>query len=502
MHTHRGSWGRDALILTVLSLMTNALGFLYRVILSRMTGATVMGLYQLVMPVYSVLMSLTAYGLTTAVSNLTARHLARQDTLAARQTVQTGYLIFWLLLLPVGCCAIAGSDFISTALLGDARTQLGIILLVPCVALTGVENLHKYVFYGSGRVIPPALCELWEQLLRILAVFFLLHTLLPQYPERVVGLIVLGMVLCEVCSACNLALLYRRYFLRPPLVGQGEAAKVRWEKILSLSIPVGFNVLLGNLLSAANSALIPRQLVAGGMGREEAMGAFGVLCGMTLPLLSLPTVFLGALTLVLGSRMAQASELKQLTTLRRLLDRAMGLTAALAFPALALLAVVGADLGQVLFHQTGVGRFLLPLALVTGLGASCTVLACTLNNTGQQRAVAAISLLGGGVQLLLSVLLIPGLGLSGFVWAALLSTLLELGLSLLRAKRSTGCTICWFSWFLAPGLAAALAGLCANLLYRVLTAACLPNPWAGLATVVFGGLLALAALQAQGLHLL
>ena len=54
------SAGQGALLLTVLSGVSQALGFFYRVDLSRMVGAEVMGLYQLVMPVFSVILSLTA----------------------------------------------------------------------------------------------------------------------------------------------------------------------------------------------------------------------------------------------------------------------------------------------------------------------------------------------------------------------------------------------------------------------------------------------------------
>ena len=54
--------GGSVLFLTVLGTLSQLLGFGYRVALSRMVGAEVMGLYQLIMPVYSVLLSLTAVG--------------------------------------------------------------------------------------------------------------------------------------------------------------------------------------------------------------------------------------------------------------------------------------------------------------------------------------------------------------------------------------------------------------------------------------------------------
>ena len=67
------------LLLTATGLFSQAVGFVYRMLLSRLIGAETMGLYQLVMPVYSLLMSVTAVGLTVAVSTLSARYHALED---------------------------------------------------------------------------------------------------------------------------------------------------------------------------------------------------------------------------------------------------------------------------------------------------------------------------------------------------------------------------------------------------------------------------------------
>ena len=497
------SAGRGARFLTALSAVSQLLGFGYRVVLSRLVGAEVMGLYQLIMPVYSVLLSLTAVGLTSAVSNLTPQHLALGNRRGAEQTLATCLRIFALLLLPVGAAVVLGSDAISVYLLGDARTQLGLILLVPCVALTGVENFHKHCFYGAGLVRPPAVVELLEQLVRTAAVLSLLVLFLPQYPERVVGLIVGGMVICEIFSSCTLVVLHRRRRGGGPLPGPGEAGRLRRRRVLAVALPMGLNALLGNLLGAANAALIPQELVAGGADRSDAIAQFGVVCGMTMPMLSLPIVFLGAINLVLMPRLARATALGRTGEIQRLISQAVRLVSVLTLPAMALMVVLGPDLGRAMFHQEGVGDYLLPLAAATAMGCYGSVLAACLNGVGSQRAVAAISLLGGGVQLLFTLALVPlpGVGMGGYVAGAVVSTALELALCLCRACRRTGLRPQLFQWAVAPGLAALLAGLTGNLLFRFLRDSGLALPPAGLAALLFLLLLYLAALQAQGVRL-
>ena len=64
---------RAVAVLTLTGVLSQLVGFLFRILLTRQAGAEILGLYQLILPLYSVLASLTAVGLYTAVSNLSAR---------------------------------------------------------------------------------------------------------------------------------------------------------------------------------------------------------------------------------------------------------------------------------------------------------------------------------------------------------------------------------------------------------------------------------------------
>lgn len=489
---------RSVMLLTVLGAVSQLLGFGYRVALSRMVGAEVMGLYQLVMPAFSVLLSLTAVGLTAAVSNLTSQYLAWENSRGAAQIV--GSCLRWLilLLLPVGAAVIVFSDPISVYLLGDARTQLGLMLLVPCAALTGVENIHKHFFYGAGLVGLPAVVELLEQLVRTAAVLGLLFFFLPQYPERVVGIIVTGMVICEIFSAAALSLLFHRRKRRVGLMGPGERPGVRRRRIATIAFPVGCNALLGNVMGAVNATLIPRKLVEGGMERGTAMAEFGVVCGMTLPMLALPTVFLGAMNLVMVPRLSHCAALGRREEIRECVSQTLTTVSLLVLPCMGMMAVVGGDLGGALFHQPGVGEFLVPLAVIMALSCYQAVLGASLNGIGRQGTVAWVSILCDGVQLALTAWLVPKMGMEGFVVSSGAATVLGLLLCAQRLIAGTGLRLEMFRWLTAPGLATLLMALTTNLLVHTLVDWGTPALWANVTGAVFGGVLYLAALSAQG----
>ena len=484
-------------LLTATGLVSQGLGFLYRIALSRLIGAEVMGLYQLIMPVYSVILSVTAIGLTNAVSTLSSTYHALDNGKAAGQVLSWCVKVFLLLIGLTALLVAVLYDPISVYLLGDARTQLGLLLLLPCIALTGIENLHKHFFYGSGAVKGPAVTELLEQFIRTAAVLGLLVLFLPQNPEKTVGLIVLGMVICEIFSAVTLLILYRRVKGRG-LKGPGEEKVTLRRRVTAIAVPIGATALAGNLMGAANSVLIPQRLVAGGATVSEAMSAFGVLCGMTLPMLMLPTAFLGALGLMLVPRMAEYAALGKKQAIRDGIHGAMCATSAISLPAMAFLVVLGPAIGEALFREPTVGDFMVPLAAAVVLDCFRTVFACALNGIGKQPVTARISILCGGVQLAFTVLTVKEWGIAGFVAGYVVSDCLGALLTARAVGKTTGLKPRIFQWVTAPGLSAVLMGLVVNLLFHVLPRYDLTSGQAAAVCIPFGIVLYLGAMAAQG----
>lgn len=486
-------------LLTVTGILSQAVGFAYRVGLTRLAGAEIMGLYQLILPVYSILLSLTSVGLTTGVSNLSAWYQALGDRRAIWQVRGQAIRLFFLLAALPCILLLIFSDAVSVYLLGDARTRLGLMLLVPCLLLTGVENLQKHYFYGTGRVFPAAVTELAEMVLRAALVLSLVKGLSPATAEGVVGAIVLGMALCEIASAVTQTVLFR-HALGPKsrLTGPGTTSQVLRGKLGRIAAPLGAAALLGNLISSANAVLIPRLLVSGGMDQNQAVAVYGVTFGMTLPMLLLPTAFLSALGLVLTPKLSQCSALNDRGEIRRQVSRSVGLANLILIPALALLAVSGPAIGAALYADARVGDHLPLLAL--GVLFSCwqTLCAAILSGVGRQGAAAGIALAADGVQLILTCLLVSGRGMQGYAFAFTLSAVLGAALSWRVVAREIGLSLPVFPWFTAPVLSACLAATCGDLMETVLLRSGLSPCAAALGGLGFGLLLYLAALQALG----
>lgn len=448
-----------------MGLVAQLLAFVYRVILSRLVGAEVMGLYQLIMPAYSIFLSIAVTGLTVAVSSLSAQYAAVENHRGVWQILLAALRGLVLLWLPLALAVGLFNRPIAELLLGDTRTRLGLVLLLPVLLLTGVENLTKHHFYGIGEVRLPAAVELGEQFVRTAAVLGLVWLLLPEDPGLTVGLIVLGMLVSEVFSSSTLTLLRRRREGGTRRSGDGVPAGLLRRQMARVAIPVGATALLGNLMGSANSVLIPRKLMAAGLSESAAMSEFGVVFGMTMPMLTLPSAFVSALCLAIVPRLSECQARKNGRECREKISKAILAASVIVLPATALLVTLGPELGRMLFQNERVGEMVLPLSVGVVLNSYESVLAAILNGIGRQSQSAAVSLLCGAIQLVFTC---TGRGLSGFLAGLIVSSLLGVALRLLLVARRTELRLDFFQSFSGPGLGALLAGLCVRLLYLAL----------------------------------
>lgn len=421
MERKRGlTFAESAMLLTGVNLFSQLLGFAYRVWLSRLVSPVGLGVYQLVMPVYSVVMSLCVSGLTVAVSRLTATHLAKGRPDEVRRTVRMCLMGYIGLMLAVSLAVIPFSDAISVYFLGDARTRMGLLLLLPCMLLTGWENVHKNFFYGAKNVVPPAIAEIAEQCSRVAAVLGLLLWLRPLYEEEQVALIVTGMIISEILSASLLTVLYRKKMSKMTAertVSRAEKGAVR--AVAVIAAPVALSNVVGNLIGSVNSVMIPGRLILSGMAPEQSLSAYGVAFGMTMPLLSLPMAFIVAVSLTAMPRLSEAAALGDSAEVRKRALQATLAATAVIFPATALLIPFGQPIAQALFRNPQAGQFMAPLAVAMLFNCYEYVFGCMLNGLGRQRQTAFGYILTGLIQLLLTWVWVsnPELRLMGYVMA-------------------------------------------------------------------------------------
>jgi len=477
---------------TVLQL----LGFVYRIFLSRMTGAEGLGVYQLIMPFYSVISSLTLTGLTVAVSRISAARAGVSDYIGAGRCVTLARRIFIVFVVVISTVVLMNAVFISHNLLGDIRILLSLPFILICLFLTGLENILKNYFYGVGKVAPQIASELSEQVIRALVVAALLLTFRPRDAGISAMLIIIGMVVSELSSSGLLTLFYLPEKRRR---SSHRSAPVRVREILSIALPVSGAATVNNLLSSLNSILIPRRLRVSGMATKAATETFGVMFGMTMPLLSFPIAFIASLTSVMVPKLSEDAAVGNLSAMRRRAGKTIHSTSLLAMPCIALLIPLGSPLCRLLFSHSDAGAFMLPLCIATLFSYYELTTVALLNGIGEQKRAAIYIIIGGLVQIALTWCVgFPEIGMSGFVAGYIASGAITALLNFCRIIRKLRLRPRYSNWFLTPLLASTLAALLCDISFDLFLSLAFSLPISILLAGIIGIITYSVALSALG----
>lgn len=413
---------RQTAFLSASHFIVRLLGFVLRIWLSRELGAKAIGLVELTHSAQMLLITPVVSGLPAAVSRMCARS---QPARQAR-VLRCGVCLALLTGLPV---AALGFVFrIPLALwLGDLRTLPALLVYLPCIPILGVSCALNGYFYGRGSPVPPALSELLEQAVRLL-LCFRLTALFHGWPLMLRAAIPAAAALAgETVALALMLLVAAKALLFTP--GEGSRRAILRE-LASLSLPLTGMRLVSALMRAAQSALIPARLIRSGLPAAEALSQLGMMSGMLMPVLTLPSFVTCSLCMVAAPELArrQAKGAPQRLLVRRLLAG----TIAVGVGAMAAVFLAAPIIAGPLYRQAELLPLLRRCCPLVPMLALNQVIGGLMNGLGRQNTSLRIALFSNLLAVLLMYLLAaqPALRLGGVLLAMAAAQTVTLALGL------------------------------------------------------------------------
>ena len=115
---------KGTFLLTCAGLLSRVIGFFYRIFLSHTIGAEGIGLFQLAIPLQTLLLAVTASGIQTALSRLVAAHLATGEDKKARDFFCLGTFFAFALSCMVSALLYLRADFFAVQILALKYPEL------------------------------------------------------------------------------------------------------------------------------------------------------------------------------------------------------------------------------------------------------------------------------------------------------------------------------------------------------------------------------------------
>lgn len=448
----------NGLLLAFVTLLMRTIAVSFNVYVSGLVGAEAMGLLALIGGVYG-------FAVTLATSGI---HLATVRTISARLE-QTGgaengkclraclrYATFFGSLATILLFLFARP--LSVFVLKDVRTARALYLLsftlLP-IAMTSVLNGY---FVAVRRAWKNALAGISEQCVKIMLTGYFLLFLAPKTVEGCVLAILSGGAVAESFSLILNLVLYaldKRRFrgIRPLKNGQSP-------HVADIALPVAISAYARSGLLAIEHILIPRGLLSYGSAGAEALSAYGSLQSMALPVVLYPAAVMTAFAGLLIPEVTEQQSLNNRVEIRYITKRVYQLTLLFSVGTAAIMLCFSRPLGTALYHSDEVGEFIRALAPLIPIMYLDTATDALLKGLGEQVYSMRVNILDALVSVLCVAILVPRMGIMGYLATIYVTEILNASLSVTRLLRVSGFSPRLGALLFRP-LLCAIGGVCA-----------------------------------------
>ena len=453
-------------LLTASGLVMRFVGMIWQVWLVGRIGEAGIGLFQLVMSVNTLAVTVAMSGSRYAVTRLVSeeRGLGRPQGAALALGESMLYGLFFG--LAAGLILMFTAEPLGFLWLEDARTVRPLLILALTMPLTGVDSVMHGYFTAVGRVWKSVTVSVCQQLVTI-GVTALILTLGPEANlEFAVAGITAGALAGETLGVLALGAVYmtdrRSYGIvrgkgAPPAAGMTN-------RLLTIALPLAAASYARSGLSTLQHLLVPRGLRASGLTAESALAGYGVIQGMALPVVLFPSCLMMAVAELIVPKLTERQMQGRTDSIRQVTEDVLWKSLLFCAVTAGLLFGLGDSLGTALYDSRQAGTYIRVFALIVPVMYMDMATDGCLKGLGEMMFCMVVNIADVGLSALLVWLLLPEWGLGAYIFVICFTEVFNFTLSMWRLRKVSGFSIPWrqtaraLMWAALSGAAARLLG--------------------------------------------
>ena len=373
-------------------------------------GASGIGLFQLTGSVTGLFAVVAVSGIRFTATRLAAEALAKKHRVADVAARCFMYSAVFGLLSGAGLFLM--SEPLGFLWIGDGRTVLSLKIAAAGMPLIALSAVFSGLFAVSSRAWNAAVVSVLEQIISVFITVIALRRCDPLDLQRVCASIT-----CSNVVAAGIALLIAifLYIRDRKQYTDNKSSLHLTRRMLCVALPLAISSYVRSGLGTAEHLIIPRCLQSIGMNAQDALSQYGLVHGISLPTVLFPACLLFALSELSVPVLTESQMNGDARAVFRIVKKLRKGTLLYAAATAAALIVLAKPIALFVYHTPEAARYIRALAPLVPIMNLDTITDGCLRGLGQQRLVMQINILDAALGVGLVMLLIPKLGITGYL---------------------------------------------------------------------------------------
>jgi len=417
-------------------------------------GSEAVGAFSLVMSVYMFFVTITTSGIGLACTCIVSEQFANSNFVNGLKAVKS--CILFSLLLGLGCSSIVlvFSNTISSIWLKSVISSAPLLLIAIGLPFISISSVLNGYFNAVRKGYKTAISQSFELLVKIIVTIILLNFYANKSVESVCLCLILADVISEICSCTLIFILYKKdSFKYTKRTITGITFK---RNIFKIAFPVSATACIRSGLSTLKQFIIPSRLMLFGLTYSIALSEYGKINGMTMAVLTFPTVFIMSFSNLL---IPEFTSLAAKQYKKRILDvckKVFNVTSLFSIGLCIIFYFLADKISLLVFKNLECARYIKILSPLVLFIYTDNVLDSMLKGLNKQFSVMTCNILDLILTISILYFTLPVLGITGYLLAIIVSEIFNFSVSYYQLYKATGFTptasiVCCYLFFAILG---------------------------------------------------
>ncbi len=420
---------RSTLILILGGFITKILGFIIKIVYTRVIGEYGVSLYSLVMPTYSLLITIATMAMPLAISKLVA-----EEKIRSLKILLSSVIIMVIINVLILISMLFLSKYIAFNLLKNKEAYLLLLSASITLPFISLSSIVKGYFFGKQKMFPYTLSNCLEQVLRL----FLIAAILPYLVKKSILIGVISFILLNIISEIFSVIVFMFFIPKKVTINMKEIKPdiKTIKNVLGVSLPTVSSRFIGNIGFFFEPIILTNILLFKGYSNEFIMSQYGAYNAYSIALLSMPNFFVGAISNSLIPEVSKFYEKRNMKMVKRRFNQALLFSVLLGISFSIIIFIFRDNLLNILYNTKSGSDYIKVLAPFFVLFYLESPIISTLQAIGKSDYTMKITFWGVIIKtIVMTILSLFKIGIYGLVISEIVNIIFVVGLNYKEIKK-------------------------------------------------------------------
>lgn len=419
----------NTLILLLSSILFQIINMLFSIYISNTIGEEAVGVFTLVMSVYTFGITLASAGINISATRIVSEELACKNEIGAKKAAQRCILFSFIFGICASLIFFVLADFLTSTCLHNKISKNVIYLICIALPFISMSSAVNGYFTAVRRVYKNAFAKFFEQFVKIFCTALLLKSFMPDGIDYACYSLILADVISEITSFFHLYILYNKDKKGSLIESRYKDLESYNKRILRITIPVALTSYIRSGLSTIKQLIIPSSLQKSGMNSSNSLITYGIVNGMAMPIIMFPVSLIVSFSSLLIPEFSRYHAQGRHQKIKSASFIILSCTFIFSIIVAILIFAFSDKLSNFIYHKSEIAKYLRILSPLIVVMYLDIVIDGILKGLDAQVDVMIINVIDCLISITFIYFFVPVLGFSGYIISIFISEIIDFTLS-------------------------------------------------------------------------